>query len=353
MSTSRHVLFSYSSTTAAFFQFFTGLPEQKKLTRLVELAECDNEPVNLGWLEFDPSRFHLKEELGHGSFGTVHQAVDAATGVKTAVKTMAKLLRNQKPAKTAAKLKREAHLLHMLQSCTEHVVTFHGAYEDEHNAYLVTEVLNGGTLEDFQAAFGGKLDEPTLQWVGADVLSFILACHTLDVVYADAKPANFMLDNSDGQWNVKAIDLGCSQLLSHARQRLEHRSGTPLYFAPEVFQRSYGKEADIWSVGVLFYQLITGHNPWFYSLKGVSPATVQDKVLGEEVPYLEADWKDVSPDLKNLVQRMLCKSVHSRITAADALKHPFFQNLECIESNILSVPDGKLSSLFNKVKVVN
>ena len=346
---------SSTTKTSAILGIFAASPEPKKLTRLAELARTasDDEPVSLGWETFDPSRFELKEELGHGSFGTVHQATDADTGVKAAVKTVAKLRRNQKPAKTAAKLKREVHLLQVLRNATDRVVSFQGAYEDDYNAYIVTEVLNGGTLEEFQASFGGKLDETTLRWVGADILRFILACHNLDVVYADAKPANFMLDNSDGEWKVKAIDLGCSQPLAHTHERLELRSGTPLYFAPEVFQRSYGVEADLWSVGVLLYQLITGHNPWFESLKGVSPSVVQEKVLGEDVPYLDEDWEAISPELQDLVQRLLTKSVDSRITAAEALEHPFFMNNACIESNVVSVPDGKLSSLFSKVKVAN
>ena len=342
-----------STKTRAIFGIFAAAPEPKKLTRLAELARNDDEPVPLGWESFDPSRFELKEELGHGSFGTVHQAVDAETGVKSAVKTVSKLRRNQKPAKTAAKLKREVNLLQVLRNATDRVVSFQGAYEDDYNAYIVTEVLNGGTLEEFQASFGGKLDETTLRWVAADILRFILACHNLDVVYADAKPANFMLDNSDGEWKVKAIDLGCSQPLSHSNERLELRSGTPLYFAPEVFQRSYGVEADLWSVGVLLYQLITGHNPWFDSLKGVSPSVVQEKVLGQDVPYLDEDWEGISPELQDLVQRLLTKSVSSRITAAQALEHPYFMDSACLESNVVSVPDGKLSSLFSKVTVAN
>eukprot|EP00951_Prasinocladus_malaysianus_P010825 scaffold79762_cov53-Prasinocladus_malaysianus.AAC.1 len=71
--------------------------------------------------------------------------------------------------------------------------------------------------------------------------------------------------------------MGCSQLLPADDRRLAMRSGTPLYFAPEVFECSYHREADLWSVGIMLYLFTVGRYPWFQSLKGVVPSDVMDK----------------------------------------------------------------------------
>ena len=312
------------------------------LRRLQQLAE---EPVRLGWPWFDPAQYQLDEELGHGSFGTVFSAIDQDSGSRVAVKKIPKVRRNQQPKRTAAKLRREADLLQRLQGLNDRVVGFTGKCEDEFHAYIITEVLSGGTLEEYVEAAGGRLDEATCKWIISDVLRFLESCHASGIVYADSKPANFMIDDSDGRRRVKAIDIGCSQSLSFEGERLEVRSGTPLYFAPEVFKRSYGTEADLWSVGVMIYLFITGRNPWFSSLKGVVPADVEKKVLGEDVQYLPEEWADTSEELQDLVRRLLTKNPAQRITAAQALSHPWFapSQPEAYASNVVPVPVGALS----------
>lgn len=322
---------------------------------LAKSAE-EEQAVSLGWPLFDTTRFQLESKLGSGSFGTVYKAVDSTTGEHVAVKKLPKVRKNQKPSRTATKLQREADLLQLMQGATENIVRSVGRYEDDTFVYLVTEVLSGGTLEQWVAASGGKMAENDARWVLADVLDFIAGCHNRGFVYADAKPANFMLDDSEGQWRVKAIDMGCAQALPYLGARLELRSGTPLYFAPEVFQRSYGEQADMWSVGVMLYTIVTGRNPWFSSLKGVTPNDVMDKVLGNEIPYYDEDWAHLSPELKHLVAGMLCKDANKRISPTEALCHSWMQPLYDVDleeeamfaNNIVPLKEHSLGGLASK-----
>jgi len=332
---------SVSVAPRAFFGSFAAQPQATPVRRLQQLVQ---EPVRLGWPLFDPGQYQLDDELGRGSFGTVFTAVDQDTGARVAIKKIPKIRRNQQPSRTAAKLRREADLLQRLQGYSDRVVCYMGKYEDEFHVYIVTEVLEGGTLEEYAEVAGGSLDESTCKWLAADILRFFDSCHTCGVVYADAKPANFMIDGSDGSRKIKAIDLGCSQALDYEGERLEIRSGTPLYFAPEVFQRSYGTEADLWSLGIMLYQFVTGRNPWFSSLKGVVPADVEKKVLEEEIVYLPEEWSAVSPELQDLVRRLLTKSPTERITAAEALRHALFTSSQpgAYVSNVVPVPPGSL-----------
>mmetsp|Transcript_41340 Transcript_41340/g.104775 ORF Transcript_41340/g.104775 Transcript_41340/m.104775 type:complete len:421 (-) Transcript_41340:305-1567(-) len=322
----RRSLDKKSVPVVAFFGGRQAAPPRRSTTEALTEAE-PAAPVSLGWPLFDTNRFELESKLGSGSFGTVYKALDSTTGEHVAVKKLSKLRKNQKPSRTSSKLQREADLLQMMQGATENVVRNVGRFEDESYVYLVTEVLSGGTLEQWMADAGGKLGEDDARWVLADVLDFIAGCHNRGLVYADAKPANFMLDDSEGEWRVKAIDMGCAQSLPYLGARLELRSGTPLYFAPEVFERSYAEQADMWSVGVMLYQLVTGRNPWFTKLAGVTPNDVMEKVMGSEVPYYAEDWDKLSPELQSLVRQMLEKDATKRISPTEALCHPWMQSM--------------------------
>lgn len=264
----------------------------------------------------------MVQELGKGAYGTVVEAVREDTQETVAVKVMSKLRAHQTPDKTAMYLRRECQMLELLQGKTEHVVRLHGIYEDSANVYVVTEKLGDGSLLDLMASRGGRVMEEEARWIAADIIDFIAACHRSGVIYMDAKPANFMLDSSNGRLVVKAVDLGCSHKVPLGC-RLPFSRGTPLFMAPEVFRRSTGHESDLWSVGIILYFILTGRNPWFDDLEGVTPNDVSKKVVEEEVQYDETEWASISFEARDLVERMLTKDTEFRITAEQAAAHPW------------------------------
>eukprot|EP00951_Prasinocladus_malaysianus_P005455 scaffold38687_cov28-Prasinocladus_malaysianus.AAC.1 len=103
----------------------------------------------------------------------------------------------------------------------------------------------------------------------------------------------------------------------------------------------------------MLYLFTVGHNPYFRSLKGVVPNDVMDKVLGEDVPYDEDEWAGVSPELRDLIQGLLNKDYEKRLTAEQALAHPWFHVCEEsdqgqleLSSNVVALPnERKLLSL--------
>jgi len=313
------------------------------------------------------------------SYGVVYLGIDKATGVEVAVKAMLKQRPRSTRERTLKKLVREAALTARVQAC-EGVVKLLGAYEDADRAYLVMERLRGGDLE---AALerGGPLPERAAASVARDVLRVIAACHASGCMHGDVKPANFVLREplvttaalrrraSAGpaaaaaalapahpfsslalpgaplpppRWLV-AIDFGCSQPVGRAS--LTRRTGTPVYMAPEVFRRDYGPEADLWSAGVMLYQLLTGRFPWWPRVADCRACTVDEvmrAVLGGEVPYDYGPWvgalppagvagsilaappPPLSPECHALVRGLLTRDPARRLTAEAALASPWF-----------------------------
>ena len=294
--------------------------------------------------------------------------------------------------RTLKKLVREAALTARVQACGG-VVKLLGAYEDADRAYLVMERLRGGDLE---AALerGGPLPERAAAAVARDVLRVIAACHAAGCMHGDVKPANFVLREPlaspaalrrragagagaagaalsspphpfaslalpgaplpPPRWLV-AIDFGCSQPVGRAS--LTRRTGTPVFMAPEIFRRDYGPEADLWSAGVMLYQLLAGRFPWWPRVADCRACTVDEvmrAVLGGEVPFDYGPWVGagtagggatsggpgaslgagalaapppppaLSPACQALVRGLLTRDPAHRLTAEQALASPWF-----------------------------
>eukprot|EP00191_Tetraselmis_sp_GSL018_P009789 CAMPEP_0177613370 /NCGR_PEP_ID=MMETSP0419_2-20121207/21914_1 /TAXON_ID=582737 /ORGANISM="Tetraselmis sp., Strain GSL018" /LENGTH=297 /DNA_ID=CAMNT_0019110013 /DNA_START=791 /DNA_END=1684 /DNA_ORIENTATION=- len=248
-----------------------------------------------------------------------------------------------------------------LQPCPQ-VARLFGCYEDFDNGYIVMEALQGGSL--FELVSSRPVDEMLLSRACKAIVEFLAACHDSDILYGDVKPTNFMFSagtdslraemllsrackaiveflaachDSDilygdvkptnfmfsaGTDSLRAIDFGCSQRQPKSDRYFSTRSGTPAYFAPEVFRKCYTLEADMWSLGMSMYQIITGHLPWWGDVTHVTPAEVMEKVLYQKIPYYESEWRGYSPELLDLVQNLLVHNPANRLKAAEALHHP-------------------------------
>ena len=128
--------------------------------------------------------------------------------------------------------------------------------------------------------------------IGYEVLKVVAACHRNNVLHGDVKPANFVLKDkvqnplysSDinhlfTPWLI-AIDFGCSQYLG--TKRFTKRTGTPVYMAPEIFERDYQREADMWSVGIMLYQLFARRFPFWDTYEACRSARLEEVQVRSE-----------------------------------------------------------------------
>ena len=291
----------------------------------------DEGPGSVGWGPFTSERFQFRELLGKGGWGTVHLALDTETGQQVAIKSQTKWRRQEAGKKSPSqevvlqRIRNEGDLLQYMQR-SQRVVKLLHRMEDRDNAYIITEVLEGGDLE---SAFNGRhhFSEPYAAMLIREVLLFLRDCHNSRICFSDAKPANFMLtEDEEGRPMVKAIDFGCAQVYTPGAEPLQNRRGTPVYFSPEMFQRCYGLGADVWGAGVMLYRFLSGRFPWFGNddaPKKISPARIQGAVLAMPITFDGAPWTFKSESAVSLVKGMLARDPQLRLTVDEALRHPW------------------------------
>mmetsp|Transcript_14701 Transcript_14701/g.41375 ORF Transcript_14701/g.41375 Transcript_14701/m.41375 type:complete len:423 (+) Transcript_14701:226-1494(+) len=322
-STSRHAReVRRGSVSCRAFLWFGG---ERAAVAEPEVATPDEAQLRteMGWDLYNDEEFKGWTVLGRGSYGTVFQAEDQRTGRTVAVKKIRKNRRKMTREKVLERLQRESSILQELQVSAA-VARFHRRCEDEESAYLVMErITPSDTLQDLMGArSGGRLTEPELLLVAKSILQFLAICHARGILYGDVKPANFMY--SGGTSNVRVIDFGCSQRESSASNGgvFRTRCGTPAYFAPEVFRRSFTIKADVWSLGMMLYHLSIGRFPFWEEMSNVTPQQVMECVTHESIPFVAAEWSHLSHEFQELVTLLLEKNPIHRPSAAEALQHP-------------------------------
>ncbi|KAI9120554.1 hypothetical protein K1719_007587 [Acacia pycnantha] len=265
--------------------------------------------------------YELGEEMGRGHFGYTCSAKGKKGSLKgqdVAVKVIPK-----SKMTTAIAIEDVRREVKMLRALTGHknLVQFYEAYEDDDNVYVVMELCKGGELLDRILSRGGKYSEEDAKVVMIQILSVVAFCHLQGVVHRDLKPENFLFTSKDENSTLKAIDFGLSDYVK-PDERLNDIVGSAYYVAPEVLHRSYGTEADMWSIGVIAYILLCGSRPfWARTESGIFRT-----VLKADPSFDEAPWPSLSVDAIDFVKRLLNKDHRKRLTAAQALCHPWLAN---------------------------
>lgn len=287
-----------------------------------EGSECEvGLDKSFGFSKHFVTNFELGQEVGRGHFGYTCSAKGkkgSFKGLDVAVKVIPKS--KMTTAIAIEDVRREVKILRALTG-HKNLVQFYEAYEDEENVYVVMELCKGGELLDKILSRGGKYPEEDARVVLIQILSVVAYCHLQGVVHRDLKPENFLFNSEDENSTLKAIDFGLSDYVK-PDERLNDIVGSAYYVAPEVLHRSYGTEADMWSIGVIAYILLCGSRPfWARTESGIFRA-----VLKADPSFDEAPWPSLSADAKDFVKRLLNKDYRKRLTAAQALSHPWLVN---------------------------
>lgn len=292
-------------------------------------------------------RFELLEEIGRGGYGTVFRAEARSTRQEFAVKVIRKEKLTTPARRKRARL--EMDTMKMMGSSLS-IATLYGAYEDDANVYLVQELCRGGVL--WERIRSGQYSEAQAADIVRQVLRAVAQCHARGVMIRDIKPHNFLFLDSRPDAPLKLTDFGLATYFDAGMpadaEPFDERVGTSHYMAPEVVGRltswppesRYGPKADLWSVGVLVHQLLSGRLP-FTSTKA---DTLQDpEPSGPSCPTgqfksdvfaaimlgkldMEAEpWPQISEDARALVQRLLQTDPKQRPTAVEALRSPWLR----------------------------
>ncbi|KAH7289768.1 hypothetical protein KP509_30G018000 [Ceratopteris richardii] len=262
------------------------------------------------------SKYELGQEVGRGHFGhTCFARVKKGElkGQAVAVKVISKS--KMTTAIAIEDVKREVKILRAL-SGHENLVQFYDACEDNNNVYIVMELCEGGELLDRILSRGGRYSEEDAKFIVIQILNIASFCHFQGVVHRDLKPENFLFMTKDEDSAIKAIDFGLSDFVN-PDGRLNDIVGSAYYVAPEVLHRSYGTEADVWSIGVITYILLCGSRPfWARTESGIFRAVIRADPSYDEIP-----WPSISSEGKDFVKRLLNRDYRKRMTAAQALRN--------------------------------
>ncbi|KAH9651739.1 calcium-dependent protein kinase 9 [Citrus sinensis] len=260
--------------------------------------------------------YTIGREVGRGEFGITYLCTENSTGLEFACKSIPK----RKLVKDVEKddVRREIEIMRHL-SGQPNIVQFKAAYEDDQFVHIVMELCAGGELFDRIVA-RGHYSERAAASVFRVIMNVVNVCHSKGVMHRDLKPENFLFTTGDENAVVKATDFGLSAFIEEGKAYREI-VGSPYYIAPEVLSQSYGKEADIWSAGVILYILLCGVPPfWAETDQGVAQA-----ILKGEINFQRDPFPSISSSAIELVRRMLTQDPKRRITVAQVLEHPWLK----------------------------
>lgn len=262
--------------------------------------------------------YDIRDVLGSGTCGEVRRAIHRQTGEQLAVKVIALGGRNR-ANRFDETLEAEASILQALDH--PYVVKLRDVFVSPGVAvYLVMELLHGGDLFD-RIVQKGHYSEKESRRVMRRLFNAIYYLHEIkNVVHRDLKPENILLVSRENDIDVKLTDFGLAKLVTD--DGLKTFCGTPQYFAPEVLRRRhtvagrgrYGKQADMWSLGVILYILLSGMPPFDVS-SGL------DSVADAKISFPQDKWWGISEEAKDLVRKLLMADPKKRISVKDACKH--------------------------------
>lgn len=260
--------------------------------------------------------YELLNMIGEGSFGRVYKSRRRYTGRLAAIKLINKLGQNAEDIET---LRREIDILTKVNH--PNIMKMIDVFETDTNFCIVTELARGDLfqiIDDNQA-----LPEEKLKTIAAQLVSAIYHLHKNHIIHRDLKPQNILI-SSNG--SVKVCDFGFARALSQTTLMLTSIKGTPLYMAPELVQEHpYNESIDIWSLGIILYELYHGSPPFYTE----SIYKLIQMIINNPIKYPET----MSDDFRSFLEIMLEKDPSVRASAIELMNHPFIKDVDLSSFN--------------------
>ena len=313
-----------------------------KLKKIGENANKDNPssfcsftPVNVtndllvAKLRTDPDQDYKKLNfLGEGSFAAVYRVQNRYTDIICAMKIINKSFNYS--AEDEKEILNEINILRSMDH--PGVLKIFEFYSNKQSYNIVTELCPGGEL--FQQIIDrGPFNEKYSAFVMYQLFSAINYCHKMHIVHRDLKPENILIvsKEKDGFPIIKVCDFGTSKIFE--KGKIERKIvGSSYYIAPEVLKKKYNEKCDLWSCGVIMYILLSARPPF----GGHDDTEVMERILVGEYDLESPPLDKLSKNALDLIRKLLTMDVNKRISAEQALNHPWFK-------------ENKSKELYNKI----
>ncbi|KAK2952533.1 putative serine/threonine protein kinase [Blattamonas nauphoetae] len=269
------------------------------------------------------SSYYKIKLIGEGSFGRVFKGRKKGTGHLLALKYIGKQKRTQRETQA---LLGEVEVMRKLQH--ENVIQFVDCFDTE-DEFVVVTVFAQSDLSKLLAD-DKHFSEGEIQWIIRQLASALKYLHEMNIIHRDLKPQNILIDSTG---SIKLCDFGFARILDEKTTKMGSIKGTPLYMAPEIaLERKYDWRSDLWSLGVLLYELHCGHVPF----EAENYIELLHKLQNDEVNYLP-QMSDLFVDfLKGLLQ----KDPNRRFTWPNLLNHPFLTEASSEQHNFVRFNAG-------------
>jgi serine/threonine protein kinase len=243
-----------------------------------------------------------------GSGGEILRCKRCCDGKEFAVKKIAK----------RASMEGKSQIILWQKLEHRNIVKMHDWFEDIDHLFIVMELAEGGDMYD-KIIRTGKMAEKDAVNAFSQVLCAVYHMHRRNIMHCDIKPENLLCTDNDV---VKLCDFGFAQEIDHSSQ-LKHQ-GTLTYSSPEVIDgKPYDAKADMWSLGVLLYSMLAGFSP--FGQRG-SQLKLMANIRQCKLNFEYEAFREVSEEAIDLIRKLLVTAPSQRLSAAEALKHPWIAN---------------------------
>lgn len=264
--------------------------------------------------------------VGMGSFAEVRVGYDKSTGQQVAIKVMKK---NKRDSELMRSIDCEMNFISK-NIDHENIVATYDVFDTRDNLFIVMEYMPGGMLYDILAN-EGFFTEKNAASVMKDLLYAVDCLHQHDIVHRDIKPENVLALHKTWPLKVKLADFGLADFVlenSFGEKSTCGMYGTPFFVAPEVIKaETYTPAVDIWSLGVLAYNMLSGQLPF----DGNNIKEVLRRVRSGRYSFPDSEWADISSDAKLFISGLLEVDPKRRLTAQQALDHPWLTSANISE----------------------
>ena len=285
-------------------------------------------------------KYDIQEQIGKGKFAIVYKGIHKSTDRVVAIKIL------NKQDMTTMDLELVKTEMDVLKICQHpYIIKLYDIHENEENIYLIMEYCQGSDLFTYIEKRGYKLEEKKACEIIHKLCAAVYYLHSYGIVHRDLKPENIIMTDHTDNADIRLLDFGLSKILGPTEKCTEP-FGTISYVAPEVLkQKYYGREVDIWSIGIITYLLLCGCLPFDdeKSEKEIVRQTIEDPV-----PYYPKLWKKLSEEAKSFVEGCLKKNPDERMNIKDVLEHEWIQKF----SNLVQLRrESKNNNIQNEFKI--
>ncbi|CAK6957660.1 death-associated protein kinase 3 [Scomber scombrus] len=264
--------------------------------------------------------YEMGEELGSGQFAIVRKCKEKSTSIEYAAKFIKKRrLSSSRRGVSREEIEREVNILREIQH--SNIITLHDIFENKTDVILILELVSGGELFDFLAEKESLTEEEATQFL-KQILDGVQYLHSKRIAHFDLKPENIMLlDKNVPNPRIKLIDFGIAHQIK-AGNEFKNIFGTPEFVAPEIVNyEPLGLEADMWSIGVITYILLSGASPFL----GETKQETLTNISAVNYDFDEEYFSNTSELAKDFIRRLLVKDPKKRMTIDDSLEHPWIK----------------------------